>query len=553
MPPELPTAGAILRFELAAPVTAADDAGDSGGGDGSRRRTIRGQAVPYGEAAVTAGDGVAYRFRPGSLRAARERVPVLLSHDMSRPVGVVASLTESESGAEVELAIDATPDGDHALVQARSGSRAGLSVGAAPLVFTLDGDVIEVAEAELHEVSLVPLAAYPTATVTSVQATAPPIGGTMPPESTPAVTVPAVVTGSPPAPALAASSSPPPAPALAASSSPPPAAVELVPARSVIVTEAARPSLSCGAYVKLLTAAQQGDAAAQQRFVQAALAESVSTDLSGVLPPTYERTILGAKLVRRPLWQAFQSKPLPGVGLQVNKPVWTTPPVMAWAATVDDDAHSTKVVIGSQSAVVARADWAGAISYVVAQRSDPNVIDETYAQAVQSFYAIVEAKIYGELGAAAPGVAVKLGAAIAEFYVATGNVNGPDVIIMAPDVWGEFADASGAQVAVAAGAASASDSLSFSFAGIPTVCSGVLPAGETILATRRAVDVRVSDPVKLTANAIGALNIELAAVGEGLFDTDYPAELLRFAAVTPLTALAASSSSSGSSSGRSGR
>ena len=43
-----------------------------------------------------------------------------------------------------------------------------------------------------------------------------------------------------------------------------------------------------------------------------------------------------------------------------------------------------------------------------------------------------------------------------------------------------------------------------------------------ILATRRAVDARVTDPVRLTANAIGALNVELAVVGEGLFDTDYP-------------------------------
>jgi len=75
--------------------------------------------------------------------------------------------------------------------------------------------------------------------------------------------------------------------------------------------------------------------------------------------------------------------------------------------------------------------------------------------------------------------------------------------------------------------------------------SGTLATGETILATRRAVDARVTEPVRLTANAIGALNVELAVVGEGLFDTDYPAELLKFAAIVPTAAgLAAPSRSS---------
>src|SRR4029077_8864634 len=110
-----------------------------------------------------------------------------------------------------------------------------------------------------------------------------------------------------------------------------------------------------------------------------------------------------------------------------------------------------------------------------------------------------------------------------------------------PDVWGEFADATALSVAVAAGGVSSSD-LSTSFAGIRAISSGTLPAGETILATRRAVDARVTEPVRLTANAIGALNVELAVVGEGLFDTDYPGELLRFAAIIPSVASTASRS-----------
>jgi hypothetical protein len=40
----------------------------------------------------------------------------------------------------------------------------------------------------------------------------------------------------------------------------------------------------------------------------------------------------------------------------------------------------------------------------------------------------------------------------------------------------------------------------------------------------------------LTANAIGALNVELAVVGEGLFDTDYPTEIMELTAPVVMAA-----------------
>jgi hypothetical protein len=310
-------------------------------------------------------------------------------------------------------------------------------------------------------------------------------------------------------------------------------------AAPVILAGADRPDreLLAGELVALIIRAQHGETDAR-RYLEAALTETVSTDVSGLLPPSFERTVIGGKEVDRPLFSAFRARPLPGVGLNVNKPAWTTPPDGAWASDVDADATSTKVVIGMQVATVQRWDWAGEFSWVVVQRSDPSAIDETYAQAIQDFYLDVEAKVYAELSAAAPGVATTLGAAIAEFYVATGKSRAPEVIIMAPDVWGLFADASALNVSLGAGAVSGS-TLTTSFAGIPAITSGTLPAGEVILATRRAVDARITEPVRLTANSIGALNLQLAVVGEGLFDTDYPAELLKLAGVTPAIAAAA--------------
>ena len=152
----------------------------------------------------------------------------------------------------------------------------------------------------------------------------------------------------------------------------------------------------------------------------------------------------------------------------------------------------------------------------------------------KDWYLDVEAKIYGELSTAAPGVSTTLGAAVGEFYTASGNQRSPDIIIMSPDVWGTFADVGQLSVALAQGAVTlGGNTLATSFGGIPAIIAPTLPAGEVILATRRALDVRVTEPVRLTANAIGALNVELAVVGEGFFDTDYPGELLKFAAITP--------------------
>jgi hypothetical protein len=505
----------ILRFEL--DVTGAD----------LRSRTIEGVAMPYGEVGVISGRR--YRFAAGSLALARSRPPLLVDHDRGRPVGVLDELVSDDARALARFTIDTTDDGDTALVQAASGSRGSLSVGTELIEATEDADgVIDVTRALIHEVSLLALGAFVGATVTRVAAESDsdetgdePGESAEPEEDDDQETDDQEAEEGTDQTELDKQEGT--------------EMSEASESRVILATaDRDRPELLAGELVVLLVRAQRGETEAR-RMIEAALTESISTDVSGLLPPQYERTVIGGKDVNRPLYTAFRSRPLPGVGLLVSKPKWTTPPNGAWATTVDDDATTSKIVIGAQTADVIRWDWAGAFPWVVVQRSDPSIIDEAFSEAVQDFYLDVEAKVYGELSAAAPGVATTLGAAIAEFYVATGNQRSPEVIVMAPDVWGAFADAGALNVALAQGGVSGGD-LSTSFAGIPAVTSGTLAAGEVILATRRAVDARVTEPVRLTANAIGALNVELAVVGEGLFDTDYPAELLKFAAVTPVVA-----------------
>jgi HK97 family phage prohead protease len=476
-------------------------------------RTIEGVIVPYDEVGRIA--GVDYRFRPGSVRAARSRTPLLLDHDRGRPVGVLASLEDAPNGALGTFRIDRTPDGDQALAQAASGSRGALSVGASVEAADDRGGVLEVTAGLVHEVSLLALGAFAGATVTRVAAEA-----EEPDDPDPELD---------PNPDQEELELDPPAPPASTPDPEEGTMHEATEAAPVIIATADRPAreLVAGELVALIVRAQHGEPDAR-RYLEAALVESISTDVSGLLPPTYERTVLGGSTIPRPLYETFRSRPLPGVGLAVNKPVWTTPPDGQWAATVDDDAHSTKIVVGSQQAHVERWDWAGAIPWVVVQRSDPSIVDEIYAEAVLDFYLDVETKIAGLLSLSAAGGAATIGEGIADFFTLTGR--NPEVILVAPDVWGSMADAKMLDSTVAGGSVSTASGLSSSFAGISIVASASLAAGSQYLATRRALDARVTDPVRLTANAIGALNVELAVVGEGLFDRDYPDEVVALAA-----------------------
>ena len=507
----------MLRFEL--DLVAAD----------LNARTIEGVAVPYGEVGTI--NGKRYRFAAGSLELARPRTPLLVDHDRGRPVGVLAELVDGPEMALARFTIDGTQDGDTALVQAASGSRGSLSVGAEVVESDVAADgVIDVLKARIHEVSLLALGAFAGATVSRVAAEADD-------EEAEVVVKTCETCGRPlddehdEHPDQAELDLEPDDDAGAAGDTPEEGTpmTEATLAAPVILAGADRPDreLCAGELVGLIVRAQHGERDAL-RYLEAALVESISTDLSGVLPPSYERTVLGGKDAPRPLFETFRGKPLPGVGLAVNKPRWTTRPDGAWAASVDADATSNKVIIGSDAANVERWDWAGAIPYVVVQRSSPDVIDAIYAEAVEDFHFDVETRIAALLATTVAGLDATLGAGIATFFDT--NDAAPAVILVAPDVWGELADTGALQSPVAAGNVSIDGNLRSSFAGLPIIASGSLAAGDQYLASRRALDVRITEPVRLTANAIGALNVELAVVGEGLFDVDYPAEITKLAA-----------------------
>ena len=129
--------------------------------------------VPYGEHGVADVDGepVELTFLPGSLTLARPNVPLVNGHDTDAPIGVLVELADEAGAARARFKIDATAAGDDALVQAASGSRAGLSVGALATQWReRAAGVLEVTAAALFHVGLVAIPAMPSAQVSRVTA-----------------------------------------------------------------------------------------------------------------------------------------------------------------------------------------------------------------------------------------------------------------------------------------------------------------------------------------------------------------------------------------------
>jgi HK97 family phage prohead protease len=490
----------LLEFEL--DVLAAD----------VRERTIEGLVAPYGEAAPIKGQ--LYRFAAGSLTA-RARTPLLVDHDRSAPVGVLAELVDGPAGALGRFRVDETAEGDRALIQAASGSRGSLSVGAlvvdaAPVD---DAGVIEVRAGSVVEVSLVSIGAFESAQVTRVAAELDEPDDDDEPAPAP--------DDEPDAPAPAD-----PEPAV-----PDETEVAAMSEPSMILAARDRDPapLGAGELVQLIVRAQHGEPDARRMIEAALVRRRISTDVSGLLPPQYERTVIGGKPTRRPLYNAFRSRPLPGVGLAVNKPKWTTRPDGAWAANVDADATTSKVVIGAQAANVERWDWAGAIPWVVVQRSDPSIIDEIYSEAVEDFYLDVETRIAAKLTArrrtrrrrSAPRSPRSTRRPAAR----PGNHRSSRPTYGASSPTESDRDPPPPAASRLAGGRPLG-----TFGGLPIVASPALGRRRSHPRDPPRRRRAVTEPVRLTANAIGALNVELAVVGEGLFDVDYPNELMALTA-----------------------
>jgi HK97 family phage prohead protease len=138
-------------------------------------RIVEGIVVPWGETSFMTPDPRGERFMPGSLtRTVKERghmIKLYRTHDHKVAVGKSLKWdVKNEAGCWAQFRIANTPAGDAVLAEAHEGMLDAFSVGFLPKreVRGADG-AREVLEAQLHEVSLVPMGAYDGARVLAMR------------------------------------------------------------------------------------------------------------------------------------------------------------------------------------------------------------------------------------------------------------------------------------------------------------------------------------------------------------------------------------------------
>lgn len=488
----------IVRF--VAPIAGVQAAQGEGEAP-AEARTIEGVAITYGVEAVAA-NGNTYLFRPGSLALARDTTPVLLGHDRQRPAGVLRELRQSDDAAHAVLRLDTTPDGDLALAQAASGSRAGLSVGAEPTVFTITADgVIEVEAAELAELSLVTIGAYPGAGVTRVNAN----------RGERAMTA-ALQSPEPPAP------DPAPAPAPAPEPDPLPD-VQLAGRPRLVLTERPAPKLTADQWVGALVNAAAGDAEAR-RFIEAAatLVPSLVADNPGAIPPTITTQILGEVPSNRPLASICAQRPLPASGMLIRKPIWTTKPDGGWMASDAADPATNAPKIGLHDVTIMQWAYAFRTSIAVAERSSPDYVESVYRMSIIDYQNDVEVKIAAVLNGIAAVADQSIGEAFAALNTATGRA--ADLLVCSAGAFGKLLDAGGLNQ-FSTGSVSASP-MRGSIYGLDVVVSGHLAADTAYVGIKGALELRESAPIRLSANVIGAMQVELGITSFASLDQEIP-------------------------------
>lgn len=459
-------------------------------GAGETGRRIAGLAVPYDVEAEVWPLG-RLEFAPGSVELAG-RVPMLLGHDTNRPVGVLAEKIDSDSGLYLTFKIDRTGDGDAALEQAASGSRAGLSVGADIVEFEMleEGELTRVTLAKVTETSLVALAAFDSAAVDAVAAQRHHKGEKMTEEST--STLEAAKTAAAQAERIAELE------------------LELkkhddrpnATDKPVVLAERPPARMRLGEFVQTFVKAEKGDKEAVAR-IEAALTREVVANEPGVIPIATVADLVDGLGADRPLFESFSRKELPSAGMTLRRPQITTRPDGGWMADDTAGAVSTAVVIGNLDVPVRQWSWGGSASVALVERSSPSYVEEVFQQALKSYYRDVEATIAGNMPSGASTVTT-LGGAVAAYLTATRTY--PNLLVLGATAMGKVIDALG-PMRFASGSADAKGNMQI--AGLKAVASPDVVAGDAWVTHSDWIETRESSPIRLSIGDVSSLSLEI--------------------------------------------
>lgn len=343
------------------------------------RRLISGKILPFDNEIGQTNVGKV-KFRKGSVKwDDAKKIKFLLEHDGRKPLGRAQSIMAEDDALYATFKVSATTRGNDALIEASEQLRSGLSVGVEVIDSVRVGNVLEVIEARLEEVSLVSAAAFKSAEVLEVAASEVDVVEDNNNESEASQvenTTPETVA---------------------------PEAVETpVEASRPTITAAvayAKPRIEVtpGAYLENTVRASLGDDSARQWLAAAA----DTTDNAGLIPTRQLSEVINPLAnADRPFIDAISRGTLPDAGMSFEIPKLTQAPTVAvtaeGAAPSDTDQNVAFVTVNVQK-------FAGQQTFSVEllDRSSPAFFAELTRQMQFAYAKATNARVAAVVGAAA--------------------------------------------------------------------------------------------------------------------------------------------------------
>ena len=406
---------------VAVPVTL-----DAAAGEDSPR-TITGVAVPWDTPAVVSG-GQKVQFLRGAFDVNQKPAKLIENHDMSQLRGVVSELVDDESGLLFTAKFAKTTASDQAIELVKAGAYDSVSVGAIPTKFKYKGDTMIVSKANLVELSLVAIPAFPDAVITEIAASQPDEESEEEVVEPQPLDIPEEETMSEVTPTVEASA-------------------ETVPTAPIFAT--ARREVPLPTAVEYMSAFIAGGSAWHQmsEALRAAAPDIVTTDTPGILPTPIVAPVYNNFIGRRPVVDAVGVKAMPAGGKVFIRPEVTTHTSIGASIGEQSPTAGTLVVFNNQ---VTKQIFGGYVNISEADIdwTDPSILQvvlddmgRIYANATDNYAAdqlVAGATVTQAFALADVAKPEVWSAEIAEAsstILSSSNGNLPTHLFVAPDRW----------------------------------------------------------------------------------------------------------------------
>lgn len=311
--------------------------------------------------------------------------------------------------------------------------------------------------------------------------------------------------------------------------------------------------------------ARRDDPSVPGNLLMRVLADQITTNNPGVVPPAWLSEVFGIVDAGRPVVTAFGVRPLPDSGMEVNWPYFDGDLSALVLAQATQKTAITSVRVDIKKGTEALETFAGGsdISYQLLRRSSPSYRD-AYVRIMLAAYAATTdaAASAAALTAAATGPAADIAdadsvraalfAASSMVQVATGSP--ASFGLASTDVFGALGGNSGLYPAPygtnnASGTADAA-SLTINVSGLPIIHAPYLTGPNLIVSNRQAGGWLEDGPMTAQAEDVEKLGQNVAVWGMGTFAAFLPLGIVKLVPTVP-PPLAASTGSSSSRSSKS--